>query len=299
MTELAQLDLNLLVVLHALLVERHVTRAAARIHISQPAASRSLHRLRDMFGDPLLVRSGRSMELTPRAENLLGPLDEVLRNIRGLVAPVEFVPANATGRVRIAAPDVLTYMLLPALMRRLSEQAPGLELQVVQWSHRWREHLASGDVDLTIGEPTGDEPGIYTRALVVNTWASVVRTGHPALQEPWTVQSFAALPHLLVSITGDGEGQVDRALAAHGLRRRVAMRIPYAVLSPLIIADTDLVLTTARWLAEKLAHGSGLCVLDTPVELAPVDLPMVWHERVHRDPRHRWVRQLLVDVASA
>jgi DNA-binding transcriptional LysR family regulator len=297
-TELAGVDLNLLVALSALLAERHVTRAARRLHQSQPVMSRALAELRELFGDPLLVREGHALRLTARAEALVGPLDRVLAEVRALVAPLSFDPAAATGVVRIAAPDIVTYMIGPALLRRLARDAPGLDLEIGQWTVRWREQLASGETDLTIAQPDGTEPGLYSQVLARNEWACVLRAGHPALDEPWTVERYAGLRHLLIGFTSSGGGQVDDALAAVGLTRRVALRMPYVVLSPLVVAETDLVLTTARWLADKLARGTGLVVRDPPVPLAPVDLPMIWPERAHGDPRHRWFRSVLVEVAD-
>jgi DNA-binding transcriptional LysR family regulator len=297
-SELTSLDLNLLRALHALLVERHVGRAARRTSTSQPAMSRALARLRRVFADELLVRVGQTMQPTPRAQQLLPALEDVLVKVRDLVAGNQFDPTSATGTVRIAALDILTYMLAPQLLQRLALEAPHIDLQIVQWSHRWREHLESGEVDLTIGQPFGGEPGIYSQLLIRNTWACVLRRGHPALAARWTKERFANLSHLLIDVTGTGGGQVDVALAKHGLRRRIALRLPYVVLSPLIVAETDLVLTTAKWLAETLAARVPLAIRPPPVRLAPVDLPMVWHERTHRDARQRWFRELLRRVAS-
>lgn len=297
-SELGSLDLNLLRALHALLTERHVSRAAQRANTSQPAMSRALAKLRIVLQDDLLVRVGQAMQPTPRAEALLGPLEDVLERISELVARNDFDAANATGTFRIAALDILTYMLVPRLLQKLAREAPHVDVQVVQWSHRWREHLESGEVDLTIGQPAGQERGIYCQLLVRNTWACVLRRGHPALSRHWTRESFARLSHLLVDVTGKGGGQVDSALAKHGLQRRVALRMPYVVLSPLVVAETDLVLTTARWLAETLATRVPLVVKEPPVALDPVDLPMVWHERTHRDPRQRWFRNALLQVAE-
>jgi DNA-binding transcriptional LysR family regulator len=296
-SDLAAIDLNLLVALHALLLERHVSRAARRAHTSQPAMSRALGRLRDLLGDELLVRVGQHMRPTPRAEGLLAPLEQVLEGVVDLVAPSEFEPSLATGVMRIAMPDILTYMLVPRLLRRLASEAPQLDLQIVQWSHRWQEDLESGAVDLTVGQPSGDEAGIYSRVLVRNTWACVLRRGHPALSRRWTKEGYAALSHLLIDMSGSGGGQVDVALQKSGLRRRIALRMPYVVLSPLVVAETDLVLTTARWLAETLAQHVDLVVMRPPVELPPVDLPMAWHERTHRDARQRWFRDVLMAVA--
>lgn len=297
--DLAAIDLNLLTVLEALLIEQHVTRAAERVHLSQPAVSRALSRLRTMFDDPLLVRVGQQMQPTPRGEALLGPLRQVLGDVSELVAPSEFDPRAATGTIRLAAPSIVTYMLGPGLIRRVAHEAPGLDIEIVQWSANWREHLASGTVDLTFGDPAGDEAGIYSRVVIRNEWATVVRAGHPILQKRWCLASYLELSHLLVSLRPNGGGgQIDDALAALGKRRRIAVRIPYIILSPLMVAETDLALSTARWLAEKLAKGADLVILETPLEMSAIDLEMVWHERTHRDPKQRWLRTLLREIAK-
>src|SRR5688572_19457262 len=192
---LAAVDLNLLRALHALLVERHVGRAARRANTSQPAMSRALAKLRVVFSDELLVRVGQTMQPTSRALELLGPLEDVLGRVRELISGNQFDPATARGTVRIAALDILTYMLVPKLLKILAAEAPHVDVQVVQWSHRWREHLESGEVDITVGQPIGKEPGIYAQLLVRNTWACVLRRGHPALAGRWTKQRFARLSH--------------------------------------------------------------------------------------------------------
>lgn len=299
--DLAALDLNLLVVLDALLVERHVTRAAQRAHISQPAVSRALGRLRRLFDDPLLVRQGQRMVLTRKAEALAAPLGRVLDGVRDLVAPAAFDPKRARGTVRMAMPDIIMYMLGPALVRRVQQDAPDLDIEIVQWSVRWREQLAGGEVDLTIGEAQPGDRGIYSKLLVRNEWITVLRRGHPALRRAWTLDTYLELRHLLIAFTTHGGGHVDAALAPLKRQRRVAVRMPYVVLSPLIVAETDLVLTTAKWLARKLARATGLVLRTPPPELAlvPVDLPLVWHERAHHDPQQRWLRNVLLELATA
>ncbi len=296
--DVAGIDLNLLVVLEALLVERHVTRAARRLGMSQPAVSRALARLRELFDDELLVRVGQRMSTTDKAQALLAPLQRVLGDVTELVAPDAFDPGRATGTIKLAAPDIITYMLGPALLARLRREAPKLDLEIVQWSVSWRDQLASGDVDLTFGQAE-DEPGIYSSLLVRNEWTTVLRKGHPALRKRWTLDAYTRLPHLMIGFSPHGGGHVDVALAKLGRRRRVALRMPYVVLSPLVIAESDLVLTTARWLADKLASAVGLAQRPPPAELdlAPVDLPMVWHERSHRDPKQRWIRGVLAELA--
>lgn len=297
-SELVGYDLNLLIACHALLRERHVSRAASQLGLSQPAMSRALGRLREMFDDPLLVRVKGGMQPTDRALELYPQVEEVLASVRQLVQPVRFDPRTTTGTIRMAAPDIVVYMLVPPLMRALAERAPGLTLDIVQWQPSWREHLESGAIDLTLGIPSGDEPNIYARALVENHWACVLRTGHPALRAKWTVERFAALDHMLISIRGRGGGPIDAALATRGLSRKIALRVPYPVLSPLLVAETDLVLTTTRWLARKLADQVGLVIRRPPIPVEPIRAPMLWHERSHRDPTHRWFRELLSELAD-
>jgi DNA-binding transcriptional LysR family regulator len=296
--ELAGYDLNLLVALHAMLRERQVSRAAAQLGLSQPAMSRALGRLRDMFDDPLLVRSKLGMQPTARALELYPQVEAILASVREMVQSTCFEPRTATGTIRVAAPDIVAYMLVPPLMHRLAKQAPGLDLEIVHWLPDWREHLESGAIDLTVGIPSGDEPNIYARPLIENHWACVLRKGHPALRGKWTVERFAALDHLLVSLTGRGGGQIDAALREHGLSRRIALRVPYPVLTPLLVAETDLVLTTTRWLACKLATQVDLVIRRPPIPVAPIHAPMVWHERSHRDPTQRWFRELLAEFAA-
>jgi DNA-binding transcriptional LysR family regulator len=296
--ELAALDLNLLVALEALLEERHVTRAARRLRTSQPAASRSLARLREHFGDALLVRSGAALQLTPRAQALLPRVVDVLRAARELTLPEAFDPSEAKGVIRVAAPDTACLMLVPPLLDALAREAPGLDLEVVQWQADWRPRLERGEIDLTVGFPVGDEPQIYARPLFAQDWAVVLRRGHPALHKRWTPALFASLDHALVSFTGRDGGQVDAALGAVGRARRVRLKVPYPLLSPLLAARTDLVVTTVRWLALHLAPGLGLVVRRPPVAMPRMHVPLLWHERSHGDPRQRWFRELLARVAG-
>ena len=299
--DIAAIDLNLLVVLDALLVERHVTRAAKRLCVTQPAVSRALSRLRGMFDDELLVRMGQVMHPTPKALALAAPIRRLIKDVESLLAPEAFEPSRARGVVRLAAPDIVAYMLVPPLLRRLRSEAPQLDVEIAPWSAAWREQLESGQVDLTFGQPAGDAPGFFSKLLVRNEWATVLRQGHPALRTRWSLETYRSLDHLLIGFTSHGGGHVDEALARLGKTRRVALRMPYVILSPHLAAESDLVLTTAKWLADKLARPLGLVVRRPPAELrlAPVDLPMVWHERAHRDPRQRWLRGVLLELSSA
>ncbi len=296
-SDLAALDLNLLVSFQALFQECHVTRAASRLGVSQPAMSRALARLREMFDDPLFVRGKSGMDPTARARELYPHVERTLLAIKALVQPVDFDPQSAKGRVRVAAPDIVVYMLVPELMRRLARDAPHLDLELVKWQPNWKQCLQDGLVDLTVGFPMGDEPNLYARQLIESHWMTVVREGHPTLRKKWTLENFCQLDHILVSLTGQGGGPVDAALARKGLTRRIALRVPYPALTPLLVAETDLVLTTIAWLAHKLAKTVGLVVRRPPIKLPSLRAPMVWHERNHRDPKQKWLRGLVADIA--
>lgn len=297
--DLVKLDLNLLVHLQVLLEERHVSRASQRLGSSQPALSRSLARLREHFGDPLLVRSGNNLVLTERARALALELEPLLRSIEHLTHRADFEARAATGTLRLAAPDIVALLLVPSLLRRLEDLAPSVELEVVQWHNEWRPHLERGDVDLTVGFPKGDEPGLYARPLFEQDWAVVLRKGHPALRRKWTPEQYASLPHALVTSASRGASVVDEALAAMGLARRVHVRVPYPLLAPLLATRCDVAVTTVRPLALHLAEQSELVVRRPPLPLPAVRVPMVWHERSHADPRQRWFREQLLAASAS
>jgi DNA-binding transcriptional LysR family regulator len=296
--ELAAIDLNLLLALDALLAERHVTRAARRARASQPAMSRSLARLREVFDDPLLVRGGSELRLTPRAEALVEPLKTTLATVRGMVASPRFDPARAIGTCRIAATDDVALLLVSRLLPRMQAEAPGLAIVIVPWTADWHRRLVAGDVTLTFGVPHGHESDVRSRELFRDRWVSVLRADHPALAKPWTARRFAALDHMLFTVDGGGPGQVDDALAALGLSRRVALRVPWGALMPVLVSQTDLVCTTSWQVATQLARVVPLELREPPVPLPPLRFPMVWHERDHHDPQHAWLRGMIVSAAQ-
>lgn len=297
LAELAAHDLKLLVALHVLLRERHVSRAADRLGMSQPAMSRSLSRLREMFGDPLLVRSKYGMEPTPLALELYPKAETVIEGLRSLVGSASADLRTASRTFRVAAPDIVTYILAPALMEILREAAPGVDVEITPWSPQWHDMLERGAIDLGVGVPSGEEPGIYARPLLEVRWICALREGHPVLDHAWTVEHYAGLSHLQIS-PGQGGGAIDRALAERGLSRRIALKVPYPVLAPLLIAETDLVLTTHEWLARRIAGPMGLVLRPLPLEVPPTCVSMIWHERCHGDPIHQWLRQTIARLAG-
>lgn len=298
--DLRGLDLNLLPVLDALLGERHVTRAAHRLGLSQPATSHALARLRALLGDPLLVRGPGGLVATPRALALAPQVREALEaSARVLAGPVAFVPAEARRTFHIAASDYAELVLLPALIARLRRVAPGVEL----WSHPVpadaADALADGRVDLCVVPERGAgwPAGVYQRALFAETFTCVVRADHPAAGRRLTLNRFCELDHLLVAPRGTPGSYVDDALAAVGRRRRVAVAVPHFLVVPHIVAATDLVATLATRVARQLAAPLALAVLPPPVEVAGFTMALLWHERAQRDPAHRWLREQVQAVA--
>jgi LysR family transcriptional regulator, transcriptional activator of nodD3 and syrA len=302
---LAGLDLNLLVVLDALLAERHVTRAARRVGLTQPACSHALGRLRRALGDPLLVRGpGGAMVTTPRAEALAPGLRAALAELATAVAgPPSFDPATARRSVRIATSDYAELVVLPALIAALGRDAPGVDVWVVPLpTTRYAQlaMLASGAADLVIGPPRRDGPaGIYERRLFDERFRCVVRRGHPAGGRRLTLARYCALSHVMVAPRGTAGSVVDDALAARGRRRRVAVAVPHFLVVPHLVAASDLVATLAGRVVDAYADTAGLVVMAPPIELPGFAIAMTWHERLHRDPAQRWLRDQVARASGA
>jgi DNA-binding transcriptional LysR family regulator len=299
---LAGIDLNLLVVLDALLTERHVTRAARRIGLTQPAASHALARLRALLDDPVLVRGpGGGLVPTARAEAIAPALRTALDGIAAALRGTPgFEPATARRTFRIATNDHAELVLLPRLVARLAVEAPCVDLWVVQTPEDPGAALAAGAIDGAIGVWRGRAwpAGIYERRLFDDDFRCVVRRGHPAAAQRLTLTRFCALSHLLVAPRGTRGGLVDDALAAQGKRRRIAIAVPHFLVAPHVIAETDLIVTLAARVARVFAEPLGLVLLPPPVELRRFTTSLVWHERVHHDPGQRWLRELCQSVGS-
>ncbi|MBX3186271.1 MAG: LysR family transcriptional regulator [Labilithrix sp.] len=300
---LSGVDLNLLVALRALLAERHVTRAAARIGLTQPAMSHALARLRELLGDPILVRTPQGMQPTPRAEAIAAPLERALEDVERIVAPPEpFRPERATRRFRIATGDYVELVFFPAFLSRLWAAAPQIDVRVSNLTARPAADLAEGRVDLSIGVLPGygtpPPRGIRSLRIIEERFVCVVRHDHPIVKKRLTLDEFVALPHALVAPRGEAGSIVDTALARLGKRRRVAIEIPHFLVAPHIVRETDVVLTLAARVAKTLAPALGLRQLAPPIEIAPFTMAMVWHDRQHAEPAHVWLRALAADVAK-
>lgn len=291
---LRRLDLNLLLTLDVLLAENHVSRAAARLHLSQPSVSAQLARLREALGDPLLLPGPRGMRPTARALQLKAPLRLALESLAYAVAPAAaFDPAQATVSWRIAAADYGEAAIVQPLLMRLRAAAPNTRLAVRQVPLSRLAALAEqGEVDLAFHTADGAPPSLHRRTLFTEDYLLAGRADHPALRRRPTPAQFCRLEHLIVSPDGGGfEGPTDAALHAIGMARRVVLSVPHFIFARSVIAGSDLV---GMLPSRVLAGVSGLRVLAPPVEVPGYEMAMLWHERVHRDPAHRWLREQVV-----
>ncbi|WP_151705711.1 LysR family transcriptional regulator [Nitrincola alkalilacustris] len=295
--DLNEVDLNLLKLFDALLKEGSVTRAGERLGLSQPAASRGLSRLRRLLNDKLLVRTANGWELTPRAIALSGSVTKLLDDARAIVAPSEFHPSTASGQFTIATADHLALLLMPELVSKLATLAPGIDLVIPAPAGDNVGLIAQGGADLAIGSFQGLPARFYCRALYDEDFVCVVRKNHPVITEQLTLENFVSLSHLSVIITGQGSSAVDDALAQHGLTRRIAVRTPHFLVAPMIVAESDLILSIPRRLAHRMAKSVPIEILELPIKIQSFTPSIIWHERQHYDPANVWLRNQIVEIA--
>ena len=296
--DFSHIDLNLLKLFDALLKERSVTRAGQKLGLSQPAASRGLARLRRLLNDRIVVRTSQGLELTPRAAALSESVARLLEDARSIVAPAVFEPSEASGRFTIATTDHMTLLLLPRLLSKLAELAPGLDLEISAPSGNNVNLVAQGDVDLAIGVYDNLPARFHHRPLYDEDLVCLVRRDHPVLDEQWTLERFISWPHISVIITGYGRSTVDEALAQQGLSRRTAVRLPHFLAAPMLVAESDMILSLPRRLAHRIAISTPVEVLEIPLKIEKFSPSMIWHERWHDDSAHIWLRKLIFEVGS-
>ncbi|OWF89819.1 LysR family transcriptional regulator [Yersinia entomophaga] len=297
MNNLRAIDLNLLVILDVLLIERHVSRAATRLHMSQPAVSHALNRLRYLLDDPLLVRAPGGFQLTRRSLELVEPLQQVLEQVRQLVGSAQFVPAQASQSFRMALSDYGAAIVLPGLLQRLRQQAPGIDLVVVQLSREQMvEQVLAGQLDLALGVFPHLPAGLSSCRLFEEHFVCVADANHPLGNEKrLTLDDYLAQPHLLVSMRGESAGEVEAALTELGLRRRIAAIMPHFLVAPQAVVGTDLLLTIASRVVATQPESMRLQRLELPFVVPSFDFVQIWHPRNSHKEDQRWLRQQVVE----
>jgi DNA-binding transcriptional LysR family regulator len=293
---LNSLDLNLLVALDALLREANVSRAAMRIGLSQPAASHALQRLRDLIGDPLLVRNGAGMELTPRALALRAPLAQTLDQVRSLFVPDAFDAASSERQFRLMMPDLAVELLMPPLMEKVTRLAPNIRIDVVPWRGPaifTPEFARTIDMVVSIGNAF---KGFHRQLLYTDSDALAVRRGHPAGKKLTKRDAFLAARHVAVIIRGQNEDLIDTWLRSKGIERRIALVVPGYIEALHVTARTDLVAFVPRRLIAALAKQLSLATITPPLDPGIDEQYMFYPTRAQMDPASIWLRRLMLET---
>ena len=288
MNDLRRIDLNLLVILDALLTEQHVTRAAERLHLSQPAVSHALARLRDMLGDPLLVRQGGSLVPTARALELAPPLAEALAHVQALLAPNRFDPASAKRRFRVAMSDYSAAIFLPRLVRVLRREAPGIDLQIIQASREGMvDGVLNGDLDLAAGVFPDTPAELRTTPLFEEHYTCLVDRNSLPADGALDLATYLSRPHVLLEMRGSGTPEIERALTAIRQRRHVAVSLPHWSVAPQLIEGTDLILTVSSRGLLNIDH-QALVAVPPPFHIPSFAVELAWHARRGGDAGLQW-----------
>jgi DNA-binding transcriptional LysR family regulator len=296
--ELNDIDLNLLVVFHQLMVERRVSKVADNLGLTQPAVSNSLAKMRRMFADDLFIRTPAGMVPTPFAEQLGEPVGYALSMIHGgLNQQTKFDPAKAEMDVTIGMTDIGEIVFLPRLIERLSREAPRVALSTVRNNAvNLRDDMEAGRVDMAIGLLPQLKAGFFQRRLFRQRYVCLFRSGHRLERKKLTLADFRAAEHLVVISAGTGHGKVDDLMHKAGIERLVRLTVPHFVGVGHILQGTDLVATVPERLAERLAQPFGLVWRAHPVKLPEVSINAFWHAKVHRSPASQWLRGVVFEL---
>lgn len=288
------LNLNLVPALQALLEHRSVGAAARAVGVSQSAMSHSLARLREQLQDELLVLSGRSMVLTPRAEQIAAVLPTALEGLReALAGPPAFDPTTARRCFSIASVDFFELVALPRMLAELAREAPHVDLIIERLSPDSPRKLAAGELDLVFAGSSPGLPGagLRHRELLSEPFVVIARPDHPSVGRRLSLKTYAELAHVVVSIEGRREGVVDRTLRRQGYERRIALRVPHFMSAPIAVHSSDMICTIARSVGLRARELYGLRVLRPPLDLPEVGLSMWWPRQLSDDPGHTWLRE--------
>lgn len=294
---LRAVDLNLLVVLEALLEERSVTRAAERLHMSQPAVSRALQRLRDTFDDLLIARSGTHYTLTPRAEHLQVELTWVLKNIRQMVQAPKFDPLRTRQVVRMAGPDVEVCQLVPELLAHLQHAAPTLQVELDSRPSDYFSALVNGDIHFVISglAPSQQDDQLHRIFLESTEVGLMMGAAHPLASQSIDLEAYLTARHGYISLTGRGPAFADATLKAMGKKRNTVLRLTSFASVSDYCERSDLVFMLPKSIVEHVGKQRDVVFRPVPEELRAPELNfyLYWHQRNHRDPMHRWLREVV------
>jgi DNA-binding transcriptional LysR family regulator len=294
--ELAKLDLNLLLVFHHLLILKRVSAVAELLNMSQPAVSSALGRLRSSLDDELFIRTQAGMTPTPYALQLAAPVAMAMDGIQqALNVRGAFDPKTSTRNFTIALTDVGEMYFLPVLMDALAHAAPGVTLQVVSVAQSsLKEDMSNGQIDLAMGLLPQLQAGFFQQSLFKQKYVCLMRQKHPLAQlKSMTVSALFAAEHVRVLATGTGHGRVDLALDKQKHQRKVRLTVPHYVALGDVLQHSNLIATVPERFALRIVKPFDLTMRDLPIKLDNSAIHQCWHGRLHRDPGHQWLRQLM------
>lgn len=300
---LARLDLNLLTCLQVLLEEQNVSRAAIRLHLTQSAISKSLTRLRELFDDPLFVRSRYGMVPTPRAEALQPMLGLLLQQLGQQIEPLQFEPSSSQRHFTIACVDNAHALFPPYYFSALTTEAPHLTFSFPFWGEKSAQELEEGVIDIAIGltEPLersrrklSDLPkGIEHLSLTEDHQVVILRKDHPALKEPWNLEAYLELGHVQATSEGKDLWMLDLELEQLNKARKMTVKAPSFMSALSICCNSDLAFTANSLFGYMAVAHYPVAVLPLPFKLPPVSYLLLWHQRFNKDPGHRWLREYI------
>jgi DNA-binding transcriptional LysR family regulator len=293
-------DLNLLPVFMALMEERSVTRAAVRLGITQPALSNALNRLRDTLRDPLFIRERYGIKPTQFAEEIAPVILETLARLdEVIIGRQHFDPATSTRQFNIAPNSFVEIVLMPGIIAKLREQAPGVKVSLTPFGNDLSDTgVISGTTDMALGRIIDPPDNVIVQHLMDDGLACVVRADHPDIDQAMSREQYERLRHVNVLPPGRLRVGVFQALERQGLRRELAISVTHFLAVPEIIAVTDYCATLPRLICKQIAKDPRLKVVSSPVDLGTFPVEIAWHVRYRNDPAHQWFRQMLVETAA-
>lgn len=292
-------DLNLLISLYALLEERHISRAAERVGMSQPGMSRALNRLRKEFRDPLLVKGAVGFELTPRAAALYGPLRKIMSDIMGMYTPSTFDPSVARGEFCISALDYEYIVLLPLITEQLRRLAPGIAIKALPFVNEDFGPLIRGDVHLVLSALEDVPETLFRQQLFTERNVCMVNPLFQKANENLSLDKFSELEHVWVYLRSQDPGKIDKTLADIGLNRNIVNTSPTFFLSAFTVASsTNLITVLPARVEKRLKLSMPITTIDTPIAFEEFKVYQIWHERYHNDEMHKFMRKMMVDICQ-
>lgn len=298
--QLKDIDLNLLLVFHELLIEKRVSKVAQKLGMTQPGISNALKRLRILLGDELFLRTARGMEPTPYAASLAISIGQSLEVIRStLNQKPNFDPETNEHRFMVRMTDIGEIYLLPRLMDHLAKQSPNITISTVRdVGLNLQEQMELGQIDLAIGLLPHLKTGFFQRKLFHQRYVCMFRKGHPLDGDAMSLAKFKNAEHVVVVSEGTGHLQVDETIERQGIKRNVKLMVPHFVALGHILSATDLIATVPEKYAKECIEPFGLKYVKHPVQLPEIDINIFWHAKFNKDPANQWLRNQFVEIFS-